>query len=82
MKKTNLKEIKGLEIKDLRLKVKNAGSELAGLFLEKAQPAKGSKDVKQIFKKRKNIAQMLTILRQKEMLRELESTDKSQESSH
>lgn len=71
MKRTDLKEIKGLEIKDLREKIEKAKADLAGLVLEKAQSAKGSKDVKQVFKKRKDIAQMLTILRQKKLLRSL-----------
>lgn len=71
MKRTDLKEIKNLEIKDLIVKLKGAKNDLAGIVIEKSQSVKGSKDVKKFFKKRKDIAQMLTILRQKEMLEQL-----------
>lgn len=73
MKKSDLKEIKNLEIKALSLKIKDANNELASLVMEKNESAKGSKDVKLIFKKREDIAQMMTILRQKQMVAELES---------
>ena len=73
MKKTELKEIKGLEIKDLIARVKKAQQDLAEAFMARSEGAKGSKDIKAIFKKRKDIAQMLTILRQKELVREIES---------
>ncbi|TSC66742.1 MAG: hypothetical protein CEO21_47 [Microgenomates group bacterium Gr01-1014_80] len=76
MKKTQLKEIKGLEIKDLLAKVKKAKEDLAEAFMARSEGAKGSKDVKAIFKKRKDLARMMTILRQKKMLVELESRQK------
>ena len=72
MKKTQLKEIKNLEIKALRIKIKEAKNTLTGIVMEKSEGTKGSKDVKAFFKKRKDIAQMLTILRQKEMIDEIE----------
>ncbi len=77
MKKTELKEVKILSIGDLSKKAKEAKKQLAEIVMEKSQPAaKGSKDIKSFFKKRKDIAQMLTILRQKELLSELEKEAK------
>ena len=73
MKKTELKEIKNMEIKKLANRLKNAKVDLARLFMARAEGSKGSKDVKGVHKKRKDIAQMMTILRQREMLREIES---------
>lgn len=78
MKKTELKEVKILSVNDLSKKVKEAKKQLADIVMERSQlAAKGSKDVKSFFKKRKDIAQMMTILRQKELLSELESKVKS-----
>lgn len=79
MKKTALKEIKGLENKELNKRIKEAKKELAGMVIEgdSRNSAKGAKDIKRVFKKRKDIAQMLTILRQKELLLEVESKVKS-----
>lgn len=68
MKKAQLKEIKSLEIKGLAGKVEKARQELVSLKLDQKQ-----KDKKAFFKKRKDIAQMLTILRQKQMLLELQT---------
>lgn len=72
MKKADLKGIKNLEIKDLVKKIKETKTDLGGLVMAKSEPGKGSKDVKAVYKKKKDIAQMMTILRQKEMLVELE----------
>jgi len=72
MKKTDLKEIRNLEPKQIRERVIKAKKDLQTLVLEKTQPGKGSKDVKAIFKKRKDIAKMMTILRQKELIGQLE----------
>ena len=76
MKKTDLKAVKNMEIKDLVKKIKESKGEMAGLFMAKSEGAKGSKDVKAVHKKRKNIAQMMTILRQKELLNELQKEEK------
>ncbi len=79
MKKNALNEIKKAEIKALREKIQEAKKELRefkfDLNLGKL------KDKRKVYKKRKDIAQMMTILRQKEMLEELESRVKKQESS-
>jgi ribosomal protein L29 len=73
VKKTELKELKIVEIKDLIKKVTVAKTELAKLSLDVNTQGgiKGSKDTKVIFKKKKDIARMLTILRQKELLAKL-----------
>lgn len=83
MKRTELKEIKGLDIKELISRIGNAKKELTGLVIEKngQASAKGAKDVKLASKKRRDIAQMWTILRQKQLLEEIVSSVKSQESN-
>lgn len=71
MKKNDLAQIKGLEIKELREKIKAIKIEIADLMLDKNM--KKLKDLRLISKKRKDLAQVLTILRQKELLSQLES---------
>ena len=55
MKKTELKEIKTLDVKELTNRISNAKKDLVGLVIEKSGQAsiKGAKDVKQISKKRR-----------------------------
>lgn len=74
MKKNELTQIKGLDLKDLRLKAKSIKDEIANLIMDKNM--KKLKDLKIIFKKRKDLAKVLTIIRQKELLEELESDKK------
>lgn len=69
MKKNQLKEIKALEIGALKQNVKEARQELADLIMDKNM--KKLKDVKSVFKKRKDIAKLLTIMRQKQLMDEL-----------
>ncbi len=71
MKKQELTIAKGLEIKDLNLKAKTLTGEIADLVLDKNM--KKLKDMRMISKKRKDLAQVLTITRQKELLQKLES---------
>lgn len=71
MKKNDFVQIKGLDLKELRLKVKTVQGEITDLLLDKNM--KKSKDLKIVSKKRKDLAQILTIIRQKELLEELES---------
>lgn len=71
MKKNDLAQIKMLEIKELREKAKAIKIEIADLIIDKNM--KKLKDLKMISKKRKDLAQVLTILRQKELLSQLES---------
>lgn len=77
MKKSELVQIKGLNIKELKSKAKSLKDEIAGLIMDKNM--KKLKDKKAVFKKRKDLAQVLTVIRQKELLSELE--DKVQNDS-
>ena len=70
MKKSNLQDIKILSLKVLSDKVKQAQKDVADLILDKN--TKKLKDVKVIFKKRKEIAKMMTIIRQKQLVGKLE----------
>lgn len=77
MKKNALNEIKKLEIAALKTRIKDAKKELLDLKFD--QNLEKLKDKKKVYKKRKDVAQMLTILRQKEMLGELEAKVKESE---
>lgn len=70
MKRNDFLEIKNLEIKALGQKIDTAKKELAGLVMDKNMSK--LKDRKSISKKRKEIAQMMTVRRQKQLLGELE----------
>ena len=79
MKTSELTQIKGLTLKELKVKLKSITGEIANLVLDKNM--KKVKDVKIISKKRKDLAQILTIMRQKQLLSELEFRVESQEFS-
>lgn len=70
MKKNELAEIKKMDIKSIAERVKKVKSELTDLVLDKNMNKltnlKGSKA------KRKDVAQMLTVIKQKQLLQELE----------
>ncbi len=70
MKRQEFAAIKGLDIKELRLKLKTFKKEIADLTMDKNM--KKLKDLKSIDKKRKELAQVLTVLNQKELLAKLE----------
>lgn len=74
MKKNELTQIKGLDIKELREKSKLLKKEITDLVMDKNM--KKLKDVKVISKKRKDLAKVLTVLKQKEILSQLESNKK------
>lgn len=71
MKKNDFVQIKALDLKELIAKVKDLKKEIADMTLDKNM--KKLKDLKMISKKRKDLAQVLTIIKQKELLQELES---------
>lgn len=71
MKRNVLTQIKGLSLSELKEKANSQRKEIADLVMDKNM--KKLKDLKMIFKKRKDLAQILTILRQKQLLTELES---------
>ena len=70
MKKNEFVQIKGLDVKELKEKAKTLKKEIANLYLDKNM--KKMKDLKMISKKRKDLAQILTLVRQKELLAILE----------
>lgn len=70
MKKNDLAEIKKMEDKALLEKVVKLKSELKGLILDKSMNKLSN--LKQIKHKRKDLAQILTVFRQKELINELE----------
>lgn len=71
MKKNEFAQIKGLDLKELKGKVKTLRDEIANLSLDKNM--KKLKDLKMVSKKRKERAQILTVIKQKELLAQLES---------
>ena len=71
MKKNDFIQIKGLDIKDLKDKAKAQRSEIEKLTMDKNM--KKLKDTKQVTKLKKDLARVLTVLRQKELLSQLES---------
>lgn len=74
MKRNEFVQLKGLDLKELKIKVKTLREETANLVLDKNM--KKLKDLKMIFKKRKELARILTLIRQKELLVQLESRSK------
>ncbi len=76
MKKNQLNETKQLDKVLLLELVKKTRIEISDLVLDKNMSK--LKDLKSIDKKKKDLAQILTILRQKELIEELE--DKSEKS--
>lgn len=71
MKRNDLTQIKALDIKELKLKTKSLSQEIIDLLMDKNM--KKTKDLKTSFKKRKELAQVLTILNQKLLLADLEA---------
>ena len=79
MKRNDLAEAKRLDQKSILEKVKILSKEITDLILDKNMNK--LKDLKAINKKKKDIAQLLTILRQKELLEQLESREETKEAS-
>lgn len=74
MKRREFTQIKELSIKELVDKAKQLKKEIADLIID--QNMKKLKDTKAVFKKRKYLAKVLTILKQKQLLKQLESEKK------
>lgn len=79
MKKQEFVQIKGLDLKELKSKAGALRVEIANLILDKNM--KKLKDLKMISKKKKELAKVLTVIRQKELLMQLETEVESQKSS-
>lgn len=75
MKRNELVEIKKMEIKAIHDRVGLVRVELAGLVIDKNIGK--LKDLRSIRNKRKDLSQMLTILRQKELLIQMEAQNVS-----
>lgn len=71
MKKQDFVQVKGLDLKELKTKTISLRKEIADLTLDKNM--KKLKDLRTISKKKKEMARVLTVIRQKELLEELET---------
>ncbi len=74
MKKNDFIQIKALDLSELKQKAKTLKLEIEDVVMDKNM--KKLKDLKTIFKKRKDLAQVLTVARQKQLLAELEGKSK------
>lgn len=74
MKKEDFDKVKNLDIKELRGKAKLLRKELADVVMDKHMNK--LKDKKMVVKKKKELARVLTVMRQKELLGQLESLKK------
>ncbi len=70
MKKDQFSSLKGMDQLGLAKKVKELKLEIADLAIDKN--TKKLKDLKQISKKKKEVAQIMTVIRQKQLLEQLE----------
>lgn len=70
MKKNDLNQIKGLPVQELLTKIKLLRKEIEDATLDKNM--KKLKDLKTVFKKKKDLARILTIVKQRELLEALE----------
>lgn len=75
MKRNDFLEIKKMDLTALVEKTRQTKSDIANLELDKS--LNKLKDVKSISKKRKELAKMLTVLRQKTLLEEMGVGDAS-----
>ena len=81
MKRAEFNQLKNLDSEKLFLQVKSLKQDLSKLMIDKN--SQKLKDKREFFKKRKDLAKVLTVLRQKELLNELESkSQKSQKESN
>lgn len=71
MKKNEFIQIKGLDLKELNSKANALREEIANLTLDKNM--KKLKDLKMISKRKHDLAQILTVITQKELLIQLEA---------
>lgn len=76
MKRDELKQVAALTIKELKVKATGLKKEIATLTMDKNM--KKLKDTRGVAKKKKELAQVLTFARQKELLEELESKVKKE----
>lgn len=72
MRKNDLAEIKKMNVSEVKDRVKKVRKEIIGLVLDKNTGKLAN--LRGVKSKRRGVAQMLTVLRQKEILAELEKT--------
>ncbi len=70
MKKNELAEVKAMDLKELKMKANSLMQDLAGLVIDKNM--RKMKDLKMISKKKKDLARVLTVTTQKQLLVQLE----------
>lgn len=70
MKKDKFNNLKGMDQISLTKQVRELKAEIADLVIDKN--TKRLKDLKQISKKKKEVAQIMTVIRQKQLLEQLE----------
>ena len=75
MKKNDFAEIKKLEIKAVKEKIAAAQKEVVGLVIDKNMSK--LTNLRAIKNKRRDIAQMMTVLKQKDLLIKLEGKEKN-----
>lgn len=80
MKRNDLAEIKKIDASEIKDKVKKFRKEVAGLVLDKNTGKLAN--LKNIKSKRRDIAQMLTVLRQKELLEKFEKPEEIKETKN
>lgn len=77
MKKNDLIEIKKIDIKSLKDKIKKARSEVSDLYMDKNTGK--LTNLRVLKNKRRDLAQLLTVLNQKVALQKLEEKDAKKE---
>lgn len=77
MKKTEFVEIKKMDIKALKVKVKKTREEIAGLIIDKNMSK--MPNLKSIKSKRNELAKTLTVLKQKYLMEQLEAATSKKE---
>lgn len=70
MKKDQFNNLKGMDQIGLTKQVRELKAEIADLVIDKN--TKRLKDLKQISKKKKEVAQIMTVIKQKQLLEQLE----------
>lgn len=76
MKKNDLLETKKMDTKSLRERARTLKGEISSLILDKNMNT--LKDLKVIAKRKHDLAQVLTVIRQQELLAELKMQDKGE----
>lgn len=71
MKKNDLAEIKKMDLPSIKERIKKAQREVAGLVIDKN--TQKLNNLRSIKNKRRDLAQMMTVIKQKQLLEQMES---------